>query len=1047
MTTLYLRDNLVSDISALGDLTLLTNLNLGGNSISDISPLVANTGLGSGDTVELRGNRLSSLAFDTHIPTLQSRGVTVYAPAGVWSIGEPYTVRMIYFLPNDRPYRAEVVQQMKDEMLKIQTFFAEQMGMHGHGEVTFRIETDPQGEPMVHRMDGQHPESYYNYNEHKRDTLNYSGVTEEINQMFDLFENIYFIIIDNSAGGHLRGVGSRSKKKGGFALLTSSYFWATAHELGHAFGLQHDFNDDAFIMSYGWGSHDTDGQLSPCHAKYLSVHPYFNLNTRTKERNRSTIELISPLGYPVGSQSVPVQFKINDSDGLHQAILFVHTGESHLAAGSFEVKACRELAADRDTVVEFDYDGVIPSNSLTSLSSPTTHPFVVEVVDTDGNVSSASFTLEAAAEIDIPDPNLRAKIENTLGKASGAAFTIGEMAMLTQLDVQNAKISNLTGLEYAINLTTLVLRDNSVSDISALRNLTQLTTLVLASNSILDLSPLVANTGLGQGDEVDVRGNPLNAAAINTHIPTLQQRGVNVLFDGLTPTTLQKVSGDNQKGVPGNVLTESFVVAVSYDDGTPAVGVSITFTVTVGGGTLTMTNVETDASGKAESTLTLGIDAGINTVSVAAAGIQQTQTFNAIGESPQFDLSVPTGTNLIHVPLRVTTVDGMAKPLTSIADLYDALGGANTVNFLVTYDSQAQEWRSYFGVSDTDTPADRTLTDDMGIVAGMLTPVSVRLSGHPLGTNGSSSITLTPGLNFVGLPLRDSSINRVSDLFALGGIGGNVPVIILIDNKEFKAVGQRGDDGDIEITGGQSFILTAQQAATVAISGEAWTRISRMTAATPMTLKGIRAGNTTPVLALRGAVVDERTGVNQAGIRVTVKNLSTSKAVTRMNSSEEVGYRFTVVDIETGRAATIGDILEISAQSPHPFIGVKPLRYTVTAEDVKRGRIQLPALVAYEIPTETELLHNYPNPFNPETWIPYRLAADAFVTLTIYDGSGQVVRTLDVGHRIAAVYEGQSKAIHWDGRNDVGETVASGVYFYTLTAGEYAATRKMVILK
>ena len=199
-----------------------------------------------------------------------------------------------------------------------------------------------------------------------------------------------------------------------------------------------------------------------------------------------------------------------------------------------------------------------------------------------------------------------------------------------------------------------------------------------------------------------------------------------------------------------------------------------------------------------------------------------------------------------------------------------------------------------------------------------------------------------------------------------------------------------------------------------------------------------------------------------SGSFVKVKNLSAPgvdredtvrSAVTTGPGTEGIGYRLTVVDIETGRAAKIGDILEISSQSTNPFVGVQPLRYTVTVEDVKRGWIQLPALVAYEIPTETELLANYPNPFNPETWIPYRLAEDAFVTLTIYDLGGRVVRTLDVGHRIAAVYESRSKAIYWDGRNVLGEHVASGVYFYTLTvrsetkAGDYSATRRMVILK
>ena len=93
------------------------------------------------------------------------------------------------------------------------------------------------------------------------------------------------------------------------------------------------------------------------------------------------------------------------------------------------------------------------------------------------------------------------------------------------------------------------------------------------------------------------------------------------------------------------------------------------------------------------------------------------------------------------------------------------------------------------------------------------------------------------------------------------------------------------------------------------------------------------------------------------------------------------------------------------------------------------------------------MLHNYPNPFNPETWIPYRLAEDAFVTLTIYNTAGQVVRLLEVGHQIASTYTDRAKAAYWDGRNKNGESVASGVYFYTLTAGDYSATRRVLIIK
>ena len=95
----------------------------------------------------------------------------------------------------------------------------------------------------------------------------------------------------------------------------------------------------------------------------------------------------------------------------------------------------------------------------------------------------------------------------------------------------------------------------------------------------------------------------------------------------------------------------------------------------------------------------------------------------------------------------------------------------------------------------------------------------------------------------------------------------------------------------------------------------------------------------------------------------------------------------------------------------------------------------------------TALLQNYPNPFNPETWIPYLLADDAFVTLTIHDESGRLVCSFDVGYQSAGFYSSRGRAVYWDGRNENGESVASGVYFYQLRAGNYTALRRMVILK
>lgn len=95
----------------------------------------------------------------------------------------------------------------------------------------------------------------------------------------------------------------------------------------------------------------------------------------------------------------------------------------------------------------------------------------------------------------------------------------------------------------------------------------------------------------------------------------------------------------------------------------------------------------------------------------------------------------------------------------------------------------------------------------------------------------------------------------------------------------------------------------------------------------------------------------------------------------------------------------------------------------------------------------TEVFQNYPNPFNPETWIPYQLAAPADVTLTIYASDGPVVRTLTLGQKPVGIYRSKSRAAHWDGKNQRGEPVASGVYFYTLTTDDFSATRKMLIRK
>lgn len=136
------------------------------------------------------------------------------------------------------------------------------------------------------------------------------------------------------------------------------------------------------------------------------------------------------------------------------------------------------------------------------------------------------------------------------------------------------------------------------------------------------------------------------------------------------------------------------------------------------------------------------------------------------------------------------------------------------------------------------------------------------------------------------------------------------------------------------------------------------------------------------------------------------------------------------VDVQTLEAHL--NVLRVSSDGSHKY------RYAIA---------MLEDLLASMRPTETQLLANYPNPFNPETWIPYELAMDTDVHITIYASNGVIVRRLTLGHQRTGYYTDRERAAYWDGRNALGETVASGLYFYALSAGDFTATRKMLIRK
>ena len=180
------------------------------------------------------------------------------------------------------------------------------------------------------------------------------------------------------------------------------------------------------------------------------------------------------------------------------------------------------------------------------------------------------------------------------------------------------------------------------------------------------------------------------------------------------------------------------------------------------------------------------------------------------------------------------------------------------------------------------------------------------------------------------------------------------------------------------------------------------------------------------------AITNPRTDVDGSGtvdvtdLILVIANLDDDVA------APAIDVDLTAMDLDFDRVAEQVEVLLASGDRSHA---------------AQRALLYLQHLLASARPDATVLLANYPNPFNPETWIPYHLATSTDVKINIYNAQGILVRALTLGHQSAGYYTSRSRAAYWDGRNALGERVASGIYFYQLQADEISPLRKMVILK
>ena len=300
----------------------------------------------------------------------------------------------------------------------------------------------------------------------------------------------------------------------------------------------------------------------------------------------------------------------------------------------------------------------------------------------------------------------------------------------------------------------------------------------------------------------------------------------------------------------------------------------------------------------------------------------------------------------------------------------------------------------------------------------------------PVTSENTYDIALSKGLNMISLPLMPNKPHTARSFMEKTG----ATTVI-----EFDAAAQRfmgftanSTGNGFPIEGGKGYIVNVPTPKVISFTGSAWQNTTPEAAAAPM----LSSTSKTWAFVLRAQLE----GIS--GVTLTVYNGHTrvAEAVDRNN------FHATWADIDRQAIVSVGDTLTIKVRDTTGNL-IRTLQHKISATDIHQAFTELRLTPADLIPKRTVLLANYPNPFNPETWLPYQLANDAEVKIRIYSSAGRLVRHLDLGFQQAGYYIGKSRAAYWDGRNDLGERLASGVYFYQLRIPDSSATRKMVIRK
>ena len=296
------------------------------------------------------------------------------------------------------------------------------------------------------------------------------------------------------------------------------------------------------------------------------------------------------------------------------------------------------------------------------------------------------------------------------------------------------------------------------------------------------------------------------------------------------------------------------------------------------------------------------------------------------------------------------------------------------------------------------------------------------------------SMHLSKGLNMLSVPLKPTAHMTARSLAVK--IGATTVVTLDAERQAFVAWTPNAPDDGFPIEGAKGYIVNLPKGRDVVFTGTGWTHHTQVAAA-PIA---------TPPDRTWAFVVSGYLGGthHRNGYLVTIRNVRTNAVMkTRVRGNY---FAAATADLNYRSVVAVGDRLELTVTDTHGNIASEKFNFTVNPMNLENAFLNV-TLDGIGMPKQNFLLQNYPNPFNPETWIPYNLSEDGQVSISIYDAKGTLIRTFSLGYRSAGFYQNRERAAYWDGRNHLGEPVASGVYFYQLIAPSFQQTRRMLILK